>query len=347
MEDLGITMKIFVTGHLGYIGRILTQVLVNNGFEVVGCDTGFFPANFIKDEVDVKNINKDIRDLTKDDISGFDAVIHLAALANDPASDLNPTWTEEINYKATIQLAEISKECGVERFILSSSCSVYGASGEKLINEDSETAPLTPYADAKIRSENYIKKLSDSKFAPIVLRNATAFGVSPRMRFDLVVNNMCGYAFTTGEVKILSDGTAWRPNVHIEDISRAIVAVLETPFEDVNGEIFNVGMNSENYQVKDIAKIVASIIPNSEVKFAPGGTKDPRSYRVDFSKIKERIRKFKPRWTVKDGIKEIYEVLKNTNFSKEDFFKPQYHTVEYLKKLIKENKLNGTLRWNV
>ncbi len=339
-------MKVLVTGNQGYIGHALIDELLREKFEIVGVDLGFFPNDFSENyrgNEKIEQIKKDIRDLKKDDLRGFDAILHLAALSNDPSADLNPKWTEDINYRATVRLAELAKEVGVERFVFSSTCSVYGAQGNKLLTEESECHPISTYAVSKLKAERDLVKLSNQRFAPIILRSATAFGVSPRMRFDLVVNNLTASGYTTGKILLLSDGTAWRPNVHIKDISNAFVAVLKAPFAEVNGEIFNVGMKSENYGVKDIAKIVAEVIPNTEIEFVKNASKDIRSYSVDFSKI-QSLKNFKPGVTVKMGVKEIYDTFKSKNFKREDFTDKKYHNVKFMKDLIENKRLDENLK---
>jgi nucleoside-diphosphate-sugar epimerase len=337
-------MRVLVTGSLGYIGCVLVKNLLDANFDVTGCDLGIFPLTpGWKDDCyyacqQAKHIKKDVRDLSKKDIKGFNAIVHLAAISNDPAGDLNPKLTEDINFHATIRLAKLAKKSGIERFIFSSSCSVYGAKGDEFITEESPVEPLTPYAKSKVMAERELKKLSDKSFTVTSLRFATAFGVSPRMRFDLVVNNMCGYAYTYNKVKILSDGTAWRPNVHIEDISNCVIAILNSPSDEINGEIFNVGTNSENYQVKEIANIVSKVF-NCDIEVASDKFKDKRSYKVDFSKIKERIKGFRPKWTVEKGVKEIYSVLKELEFKPSDFKETKYYTTDWWKKILSEGKV--------
>jgi len=343
-------MKTLVTGHKGYIGSVMVKQLLEEGFEVIGCDVGFYPlTDFWKkdsydDVIKVPEIKKDVRDLTKSDVKGVDAIVHLAALSNDPLGYINPKLTNEINFDASTRLAEIAKNAGVRRFLFSSSCSVYGGSGDKsFLTERSEVAPLTPYAESKILTENKLLKMSDKNFVVTVLRSATAFGASPRMRFDLIVNNLCGYAYTTHEILILSDGTAWRPNIHIEDIGTAFVKVLSASPDEINVEVFNIGSNSENFQIKDIAEIVAKIIPASEVKLMPKASKDKRSYKVDFSKIKKTL-EFNTKWTVKKGVKELYEVMKNASFGKAEFKNTKYHTIDHIKKLLNSGKIDSNFR---
>lgn len=337
-------MKVLLTGSLGYIGCIVTKKLIDAGFSVTGCDLGIFPltSDWKKDCYEVcqhiNHLKKDIRNLSSEDLKGFNAVIHLAALSNDPTGDLNPKLTEEVNFRASVRLAKLAKKTGAERFIFSSSCSVYGARGDEYITEESPVEPITPYAKSKVMAESDMKKLSDRKFTLVFLRNATVFGTSPRMRLDLVVNNMCGFAHTTGKVKILSDGTSWRPNIHVEDVANAIIAVLETPAAEVNNQVLNVGLNSENYRVKEIANIISKI-SGCEVEFAPGKIKDPRSYRVDFSKIKEHVKKFKPMWTVEMGAKEVLDAMKKMGFTSENFKETKYYTVKYWKNLLDERKM--------
>jgi len=297
-------MRVLLTGALGYIGSAINHVLVHNGFTVIGVDASFFADTcFYREDIwqsrsEMKRmVRKDIRDITKDDLYGCDAVVDFAGLANDPSCDLNPTWTEEINHQACVRLAKLAKQQGVDRYIFASSCSVYGARGGSTLTEESEVEPVSEYAKAKVAAERDIRPRADTRFCPIILRNATAVGASPRMRFDLVVNNLSAYDYTTGTVRILSDGTAWRPNIHVEDIARAVLACLESPTDIVAAEVFNAGMDSENLQVREIASTVAQAIPESNVEIAKGATKDPRSYKVSFAKI-SNLKSFRPEWSV-------------------------------------------------
>lgn len=328
---------------MGYVGSVLTQVLVKNNFEVTGCDIGYYPFNFTEQEnLSINVLKKDIRNLTKTDVEGHDAILHLAALSNDPIGDLYPSLTNEINYLATLKLAKLAKEAKVERFVFSSSCSTYGVN-EEAVDENSPLDPLTTYAKSKVNSERELRKLGDENFCPVIMRSATAYGISPNFRFDLVVNNLTGAAFTTGSVKLLSDGTAWRPLIHVEDMSNAFVQVLRAETEKVNGQIFNVGTNDDNYKVKEIAQLVEEIVPNSKIEYATNADKDSRSYKVNFDKIREQIG-YKTKWKLKDGIRNIYEELKKRGLEEKDFNDEKFYRVKYLKSLMAKGLLDEKLR---
>ena len=339
-------MKIMVTGNMGYIGTILVPMLIEEGFDVIGYDSDLYRECTFGDGLpDVQTINKDIRDVSHADLEGVDAVLHLAGLSNDPLGNLNPKLTFEINHQASVRLAQISKEVGVERFIFSSSCSNYGAAGVDWVNEESAFNPVTPYGESKVKVEQDVSKLADDTFSPIFLRNATAYGVSPRLRFDLVLNNLVAWAFTTGEVHLKSDGSPWRPIVHIEDISRAFVAVLKAPIEKVHNQAFNVGQTAENFQVREIAEIVADTVPGSHVDFAEDASPDKRSYRVKCDKIFEVVPEFQPQWTARKGAKELYETYKRIGLTLEEFEGQKYKRIDHIKLLLNSNRLDLNLRW--
>ncbi|MGI0011631.1 MAG: NAD-dependent epimerase/dehydratase family protein [Nitrosopumilaceae archaeon] len=265
----------------------------------------------------------------------------MAALSNDPLGEINSPLTNDINYAATIRLAKLAREVGIKRFVFSSSCSTYGVNSD-VVDENSPLSPITAYAKSKVNSEHDLLQMKDDKFSPIILRSATAYGISPSFRLDLVVNNLAGSAFTTGGVKLLSDGTAWRPLVHVEDMSNAFITVLKAPEEKISGEIFNVGSNEENYSVRQIAEMVEEIVPNSKIEYAKGASKDSRSYRVDFSKIKNQTG-YKTKWKLKDGIKEIYETFKRKAFTENEFKDKAYYRVSYIKWLIDRGILDKNL----
>jgi nucleoside-diphosphate-sugar epimerase len=290
-------------------------------------------------------VKRDIRDVQKSDLVGCDAVIHLAGLANDPLGDLNPAMTFEINHAASVRLARLAKEAGVPRFIFSSSCSNYGAAGDAIVDEEAELRPLTPYATSKVRVEQDVAKLADSTFSPTFLRNATAYGVSPRLRFDLVLNNLVAWAFTTGRVHIKSDGSPWRPIVHIEDISRAFVAVLAAPRERVQNQAFNIGLTAENYQIRELAEVVAETVPGSQVEYAKGAGPDGRSYRVDFGKVARVLPEFKPTWNARRGAEELYAAYQKVGLRLEEFEGPKYKRIDHIRRLLSEERLDSTLRW--
>jgi nucleoside-diphosphate-sugar epimerase len=339
-------MKVLVTGHTGYIGSVMTPILLREGFEVVGLDTDLFvECTFGDPGVEVPAIKKDIRDVEPHDLEGFDAIIHLAGLSNDPLGNLNPELTYEINHRASVRLARLAKSAGVPRFIFSSSCSIYGAAGQDAVDETATFNPVTPYGRSKEWVERDISPLADDSFSPVFMRNATAYGVSPRMRFDLVVNNLVAWAFTTGALLIKSDGTPWRPLVHIEDISTAFVAVLRAPREVIHNQAFNVGLNSENYQVRDLANIVLEVVPNARVDYAPGGEPDLRCYRADFSKIARALPEWKPAWNVRRGAVQCYEAYKRYGIKLEDFEGQRYRRIDHIKKLLATGRLDASLRW--
>jgi len=339
-------MRILVTGHNGYIGAILTPMLVAEGHKVVGLDTDYFEAcTFGDDMPDVPTVRKDIRDIEASDLQGFDAVMHLGGLSNDPLGDLNPELTGEINHAASVRLAQLAKEAGIERFIFSSSCSNYGAAGEDFVDEESEFNPVTPYGVSKVLVEQDVAKLADGSFSPTFLRNSTAYGVSPRLRFDLVLNNLVAWAYTTGLVYLKSDGTPWRPIVHIEDISRAFLAVLHAPRDLVHNEAFNVGRTEENYQIRDIARIVVDVVPDSRLEFAQDAGPDKRTYRVNCDKILQTLPEFKPQWDARRGAEELLAAYQKIGLSLEEFEGPRYKRVAHIKELQSKGRLDESLRW--
>ncbi len=347
-------MKVLVTGHKGYIGTIMVPMLLEAGFNVTGMDSDLYRNSTFGENVasvpkitDVPEIGQDIRDVTIGDLAGFDAIIHLAGLSNDPLGNLNANLTFKINHQASVKLAQLAKEAGVSRFVFSSSCSNYGAGGDDMINEDGAFNPVTPYGLSKVRVEQDVSQLADSDFSPTFLRNATAFGVSPRLRFDLVLNNLVAWACTTGRIYIKSDGTPWRPIVHIEDISRAFIAVLNAPREKIHNEAFNVGRNEDNYRIRDIASIVKDVVPNCEIEYAKDAGPDKRNYRVDSSKIKRVLPSFQPQWTARRGAEELYHAFKHAGLTPDDFEGPKYKRIDHIKRLISLDKLDNSLRWNV
>jgi nucleoside-diphosphate-sugar epimerase len=342
----GIKMRILVTGHKGYIGTVMVPMLLERGHEVVGLDSDLYErCNFGHFMDNVPFIKKDLRDIEISDLDGYDAVVHLAGLSNDPLGNLNPQLTYEINYLGSLHLARLAKKAGIRRFVFSSSCSNYGASGENMIDEGAEFKPVTPYGRSKVFVERDVFKLADSRFSPTFLRNATAYGLSPRLRFDLVLNNLVAWAFTTGQVHLKSDGTPWRPIVHIEDISLACIAVLNAPLELVHNEAFNVGITDENYQMRDLAEIVKETVPGSRVDFAEGAGPDKRCYRVDCGKLKHTLPEYKPVWNARRGAKQLYEAYQNIGLRLEDFEGPRYRRIDHIKELISNGNLSTDLRW--
>ncbi|MDX1741104.1 MAG: SDR family oxidoreductase, partial [Rhodothermales bacterium] len=314
-------MKVLVTGHKGYIGTIMVPMLLDAGHSVVGLDSDLFQQCSFDDASlrSIPEIDKDVRDVEVSDLDDFEAVIHLANLSNDPLGNLNPDLTFEINHRASVRLAELAKEAGVSRYLFSSSCSLYGAAGEDYVDETADFNPVTPYGHAKVMAEEDIRRLADDSFSPVYLRNSTAYGMSPRLRFDLVLNNLVAWAVSEGKILIKSDGSPWRPIVHIEDISRAFLAMLDAPRDHIHNEAFNVGRTSENYQIREIAEIVGEVVPDCTVEFAEGASPDKRSYRVSFEKIADRIPAFKPVWDARAGVEEVYKALKDRNVTADDF----------------------------
>jgi nucleoside-diphosphate-sugar epimerase len=348
VEDLGVgTVRTLVTGHLGYIGTVLVPMLLRRGHEVVGLDSDLYrtctfgPADGI---TTVETILKDIRDIEIADVRGFDAVLHLAGLSNDPLGDLDPDLTYEINHQASVRLAELAKRAGVGRFVFSSSCSNYGAAGDDLLGEEAAFHPVTPYGQSKVLVEQDVARLADDSFSPVFLRNATAYGYSPRLRFDLVVNNLTAWAHTTGKIHLKSDGSAWRPLVHVEDISRAFIAAAEAPREKVHNEAFNVCATDENYLVRDVATIVGKVVPDSEVEFASGASADARNYRVNGDKFAAAFKSFRPQWTVRKGVEELYAKYKEIGVTLDEFEGSRYKRVAHIQSLMSRGEIDVRLR---
>jgi nucleoside-diphosphate-sugar epimerase len=339
-------MRVLVTGHRGYIGTVMVPMLVQAGHHVVGLDSDLFrECSFNEEALDIAGPPTDIRDVRPAELEGFDAVIHLAALSNDPLGDLNPAITYDINHIASVRLARVAREAGVSRFLYSSSCSSYGTAGENLVDETAELQPLTAYAISKVKVERDVAQLADERFSPTFLRNATAYGVSPRLRFDLVLNNLAAWAFARGRVYIKSDGTPWRPIVHVEDIGRAFLAVLAAPREVVHNQALNVGSTEENYRVRELADIVHEAVPGSRLEYAPDGGPDPRCYRVDFGKIRRLLPDFKPQWNARRGAAELLDAYRRYGLVIEDCEGPRFKRIDQLKQLLATQRLDATLRW--
>jgi nucleoside-diphosphate-sugar epimerase len=324
----------------------MVPALRRAGHEVTGLDTGYYDeCDFMAPPDDVPELKRDLRDVSARDLEGFDAVCHMAALSNDPLGDLNPNITYDINQHASVALAKAAKQAGVGRFLFSSSCSLYGSGGADLLDENAAFNPVTPYGESKVLVEQALSKIADASFSPVYLRNATAYGVSRRLRADVVVNNLVGHAMTTGKVLLQSDGTPWRPLVHIQDIIQAFERVLAAPRDAIHDQAFNVGDTKENYRIRQVADLVAEVVPNCEVTFAPGASPDARNYRVDFSKIQQALPDFQARWTLRAGIEELYEAYQRAGLTKDEFLGPRYYRLKTVHGLRERGALDNDLRW--
>ncbi len=340
-------MKILLTGHLGYIGSVMGPMLLRAGHDVIGIDAGYYAHCTFVDPSAVPGIQADVRDeeAALPLLSGSDAVVHLAALSNDPLGNLNADLTRDINHRASVRLAAAAKRVGVQRFVFASSCSLYGVAGDGLLDESASFNPITAYGESKVAVERDVAALADESFSPTFMRNATAYGVSPRLRADVVVNNLVGTAFTTGDVLIQSDGTPWRPLVHVEDFCRAFLAVLAAPRDVVHNQAFNVGRTSENYRVRDLADMVQALVPGSRVRYADGAGPDPRSYRVDCSKLEQTLPDYQPVWTVERGIRELREAFARHGLTESEFLGDRYFRIKQIQRLQRGGRLDADLRW--
>jgi nucleoside-diphosphate-sugar epimerase len=348
VSNLGVVVRVLVAGDRGYIGAVLVPFLRAAGHEVDGFDVGLYegcdlgPIDSVADREP-----RDIRDASPQELSGYDAVLCLAALSNDPLGHLNPDTTYSVNLHGTLQLARAAKAAGIDRFLFASSCSLYGAAGSAAVAEDAELLPVTPYGETKILAERELSALADDNFSPTYLRNATAYGASPRLRLDIVVNNLTAIAVTAGEVRLQSDGTPWRPLVHIEDISRAFLAALEAPRELVHDQAFNVGRSVDNVQIRDIAELVRDAVPGSQVTLADNAGPDLRNYRVDFAKLDDTFPDLKLRWSVADGVRELAGAYADYGLTYDDFTSSRFVRLRRIQELLVAGLLDNDLRRQV
>ena len=339
-------MRVLVTGHRGYIGVEMVPMLRQAGFDVTGLDTGYFDDSDFRAPPDpCELLDVDLRDVTPDHVRGFDAVVHMGALSNDPLGDLNPNLTYDINLHASVNLAKAAKTAGVGRYVFASSCSLYGAGADGHLTETAAFNPVTPYGESKVKTELEVAPLATTSFVPVFMRNATAYGVSRRLRADIVVNNLVGHAITTGKVMMMSDGTPWRPLTHIRDITRGVIAALTAPADAVRAQAFNIGRTSENFRIREVAETVAQVVPNCEVSFAPGASPDTRNYRVDFSKAEKSLPGYAPEWTLRKGVEELYEAYKAHGMTEAEFMGPRYYRLKVIKGRIEKGELDKNLRW--
>ena len=339
-------MKILVTGTEGYLGCLLAPLLIERGHEVIGVDTGYYKVGWLYNgtQTTAKTLNKDIRHITTEDLQGVEAIVHMAELSNDPTGQLSPNITYDINHVGSVRLAKLAKQAGVRRFVYMSSCSVYGVATEGDVTEESPVNPQTAYAECKTFVERDVQPLASDDFSPTFMRNATAFGASPRMRFDIVLNNLAGLAWTTKEIKMTSDGTPWRPLVHALDISKSIICALEAPRDIIHNQIFNVGDTANNYRVKQIAEFVAEAFPGCKLSFGDNAS-DNRSYRVSFEKINTLLPGFKCDWDARLGAKQLADVFGEIDMTEEIFFSRGFTRLKQLEYLIRTQQIDKDFFW--
>ena len=338
--------RVLITGHNGYIGSVMAPHFACAGHEVVGFDTGYYAqCALVPDRAPIPWIRKDIRNVELGDLKNFDAVVHLAALSNDPIGNMNDQWTEEINHGSSVRLAELAKRAGVRRFLFSSSCIMYGMSEAAVVTEESPLDPKTEYARSKVKSERTISELASDGFAPTFLRNGTIYGVSPRMRFDTVLNDLVGSAVTTGKVALYSDGKPWRPVVHVQDVARAFLTVLEAPIHAVSNHAFNTGANHLNHQIIELAEIVAGTVPGCKLEILAKPGSDQRTYKADFGKFARVFPDFTLLWSARDGAKELYETFKKIGLTHDQYVGKQFTRLKWLRHLLDSGQLDQSLRW--
>jgi nucleoside-diphosphate-sugar epimerase len=339
-------LRVLVTGHKGYIGSVLAPLLVQAGYEVVGMDTGYFGScTLVSDPTPIWSINKDIRRIEQNDLRGYHAVIHLAALSNDPIGNLDAGWTRQINFEASVRLAEYAKATGVERFLFSSSCIMYGMSEAQVVNEESPLDPRTEYARSKVLAERVISALAGDGFSPTFLRNGTIYGLSPRMRFDTVLNDLVATALTTGKVVVHGDGKPWRPVIHIQDVARAFIAVLQAPIEKIHNQAFNTGANELNYQIVDLARIVTRTVPDCMLELQAQTCADQRTYKADFGKFARTFPDFKFRWSAEQGAKDLHRAFQMIGLTYSDLTNERFTRLRWLRHLIETERLDEALYW--
>jgi nucleoside-diphosphate-sugar epimerase len=339
-------LRVLLTGHKGYIGSVLAPLLVQAGYEVVGMDTRYFGScTLVSDQAPIWSINKDIRQIEQNDLRGYHAVIHLAALSNDPIGNLDAGWTRQINFEASVRLAEYAKAAGVERFLFSSSCIMYGMSEAQIVNEESPLDPRTEYARSKVLAERMISALADDGFSPTFLRNGTIYGLSPRMRFDTVLNDLVATGLTTGKVVVRGDGKPWRPVIHIQDVARAFIAVLQAPIEKIHNQAFNTGANELNYQIVDLARIVTRTIPDCKLELQAQSCADQRTYKADFGKFARTFPDFKFRWSAEQGAKDLHRAFQSIGLTYSDLTNERFTRLRWLRHLIETDQLDDALYW--